>query len=353
LVSTGTQVMAVVKADGYGHGAIEIAAEAVRSGASHLGVATVSEGLQLRAAGVSVPILILGPIDPTEVRTALERRLSLAIGDRRFAELVDRVASGCGLAAARVHLKVDTGMHRFGVAPSDVVAAARSIHAADALAFEGVFTHFADADGVDEAPTAAQAELFEDIVAHLAGEGIRPRMVHAANSAATLRWRRYDYDLVRIGIAVYGLPPARGFPMPPELRPALRVTSSVARVVVLNEGDGVSYGFTYRARHAHRAALVPIGYADGYPRALSNRGWMFVGAARAPVLGRICMDQTVVGLAPAGNVRVGDRVDVIGGSGPSLEEAAEAAGTITYEVAVGLARRMPRTYVRGTHPMDD
>ena len=347
-VSPGTAVMAVVKADGYGHGAIEMARAAMRSGASQLAVATVSEGTALRAAGLTAPVLVLGPIDPSEVREAIEHDLGIAIGDRRFVEVVGQVAASLGASRVSLHLKVDTGMRRFGAMPAEAVEVARAAIALPRLDLEGVFTHFAEADGRDDRATSCQAQEFETVLARLADCDIRPPLVHAANSAAALRWRYYDYNMVRIGIAMYGLPPAPGFAVPDALQPALAVVSKVARVIALEAGDGVSYGSTYRSTAPERAALVPIGYADGYPRALSSRGRMAVGGRPAPVLGRVCMDQTVIGLSGIADVIVGERVDVVGGTAPSVDEIASSLGTISYEVVTGLSRRMPRTYVRGT-----
>ena len=349
LVSPRTAVMAVVKADGYGHGAVEVAREAIEAGARYLAVATVSEGVALRAAGLTASALVLGPIDPSELGQALEHDLALAVGDRHFADQIGRVASSLGRKRVPVHLKIDSGMRRYGALPKEALGIARRIVAHDSLLLQGVFTHFADADGASESTTVQQAAVFDAVRRALSDGGIRPPLVHAANSAAALRWRRYDYEMVRIGIALYGLSPAPGFPMPAALRPALRVVSKVARVIPLAAGDGVSYGHTYRSPGDARAALVPIGYADGYPRGLSNRGRMSVRGKPAPVLGRVCMDQTVIGLEGNEQVAVGEWVDVVGGDGPSLDEMASSLGTISFDVATGLARRMPRTYVRGIH----
>jgi alanine racemase len=353
LVSPGTAIMAVVKADAYGHGAVPVARAALEAGAACLAVATVEEGIGLREAGIAAPVLLLGPVDPSEVPTAVESDLTLAVAGMRFAQLVERVAGAVGRIGLPVHIKVDSGMRRFGALPDEAAAVAAYVARSRSLRLAGIFTHFADADAPEEAYTASQAATFEAVLARLAAEQIRPPLVHAANSAATLRWRAYDYDLVRIGIALYGLPPAPGFAMPAALRPALRVVSRVARVIPLGAGEGVSYGLTYRAEREEEAALVPIGYADGYPRALSNRGWMAVGGRAAPVRGRVCMDQTMIGSPDGSVIRVGDEVEVLGGRGPSLAEVASAIGTIAYEVATGLARRMQRTYEsRGEKPPD-
>jgi alanine racemase len=352
LVSPGTGIVAVVKADGYGHGAIPVSRAALDAGASHLAVATVDEGLALRRAGIEAPVMLLGPIDPSEVGLALEGRLILPVTNRRFAELVRRIAVGLGGSPVDVQIKVDTGMHRFGATPGEAISLATEIERDPSLTLGGIYTHFADADGCDEANTDGQARIFGSVLDRLCALGIRPGLRHAANSAAALRWRQYDFDAVRIGIALYGLPPANEVPLPSELRPALRVVSRVAKVSELAAGEGVSYGLTYRTDEPEVTVLVPIGYADGLPRALSNRGWMGVAGRRAPIRGRVCMDQTVVGVPPGVRVRVGDPIEVMGGGGPSLAEVASLAGTIAYEIAVGLGRRAPRDYVRNGQPVE-
>jgi alanine racemase len=292
---------------------------------------------------------LLGPIDPAEVRPALDGRLTIALASCRFAELVGRVAAEHGGPPVAVQLKIDTGMHRFGVAPADATALAATVCAQPSLMIDGVFTHFADADGPDETPTRRQAAIFESICARLKESGSLLGLRHAANSATALRWRCFDYEAVRIGVAMYGLPPDPARRLPDDLRPALRVVSRIARVSVLPAADGVSYGLTYRAAANETIGLVPIGYADGLPRALSNRGTMGVAGRRAPIRGRVCMDQTVIGLPAEIKASDGIPVEVMGGDGsdgPSLAEVASLTGTIAYEIAVGLSRRLPRVYLR-------
>jgi alanine racemase len=350
LVGDDTAVMAVVKANAYGHGAAMVARAAGAAGAAQLGVATVDEGTALRRAGLLVPILVLGPVDPTEVAPALSARLGLTAVDPAFVSRIEATARRLDPPApVAVHVKVDTGMRRFGGSPEQALAAARRVAASPSLSLAGLFTHFADADGPDPAFTDGQADLLAAVAGRLEEEGIRATVVHAANSAATMASPRYHLGMVRFGIALYGLPAIAGTPLPDGIRPALTLVSRVARIVPLAPGDTVGYGRTYRAEVPERAALIPVGYADGYRRGLSGRGAMRLGGAVAPVLGRVSMDQTVIGVPSGAAVAPGVPVLVAGGTEPptSLAHLAGLLDTIPYEVAAGLTARVPRYYVEG------
>jgi alanine racemase len=347
-----TSVMAVVKANGYGHGATAVARAAVDAGATFLGVATVDEGVQLRDSGLTTPIVVLGPVDESEIEFAIGRGLELTIGDRTFAEsIVDR-SERLGLPhPVGVHVKVDTGMHRFGSKPEAVLDLARFVASQPLLRLRGLATHFAQADEEDEQPTADQAALFARLIDDLASAGISADFAHTANSAATLRSRAYDRDLVRLGIAMYGLNPSSAVPIIAGMRPAMTLISRIRRLSKIEPGEGVSYGAEYRATRSETVALVPIGYADGYRRALSNLGWMSVSGIHCPVRGRICMDQTVIGIPDDSGFEVGDTVIVAGASNdgpvPTLQQLADISGAINYEIASGIERRVPRFYIRG------
>ncbi len=349
LVGPQTALMAVVKANGYGHGAEMVARAAVAAGAEQLAVATVDEGAALRAAGLSAPILVLGPIHTGEIEKALRYDLSLTLCSVAFAGLVERTAHHLHLATqVSCHVKVDTGMHRFGADVEQAVAVAARASASPYLRLDGVFTHFADADAPDESFTIEQATCLDAVLRSLEEQGIRPGIVHAANSAAILRSRRFDYGMVRAGIALYGLSPADSLSLPTPMRPALSIRSTVGRVIELSPGDSVGYGRTYRAAKRERAALVPIGYADGYRRDLSSRAWMGIRGASAPVAGRVSMDQTVVGAPEGLPVRIGDEVVVVGSSGegaPTATELAKLLDTIPYEIVAAVAARVPRYYI--------
>ena len=339
-------VCAVVKANGYGHGAVMVARAALATHASMLAVATVGEAADLRGHDIHAPILILGPIDPSEIERALRLECDVMVGDRAAIDAV--AASGSALAIRpSVHLKVDTGMHRFGCAPGDAVDLARLIDR-HGLRFAGIATHFASADEIDSSPTDAQQHLFLAVVDQVISATTQHPLIHQANSAGTLKGYGKHGALIRLGIAMYGLRPGSGTPLHPAVRPALSVISRLARVHVAHPGDKVSYGGTYCEDHVERLGLVPIGYADGYPRLASSVGWFGRSGHQLPVRGRVCMDQTVVGEVLS-TTTVGDWVGIMGplGGGPTLDDVANWAGTINYEIATSLSPRVTRHYVRG------
>lgn len=351
LAGAETAIMAVVKANAYGHGAIAVARAALIAGATSLAVATFDEGAHLRRAGISAPILVLGPLDESEIPSAIDHELELAVGERWLAEAIAEAAARlASTSPVPIHLKVDTGMHRFGAAPEEAATIAAFVSANPSLCLRGVFTHFACADERDLQPTREQEHRFASVLRELADAGIHPTYIHSANSAATLRSETGGHNLVRLGIGLYGLSPSSDVPIATEMRAAMTIVSRITRVHALLSGDAVSYGATYRATTAERVALVPIGYADGYRRALSNRGEMQVRGRGCPVRGRVCMDQTVIGLPEGLHAAVGDFVIVAGGwsarSAPSLDRMAAWAETINYEIATGIGPRVPRWYVR-------
>jgi alanine racemase len=356
LVPPPTRLMAVVKANGYGHGAAQVARTVLAAGATDLAVGTVEEGAQLRREGIPAPILVLSPVGPAEIALALRLRLTLAVASEEAVQLVASEArAGFFEAPASVHLKIDTGMRRYGCLPEQAPSLVRRISADDHMHLDGIFTHFACADEADERTTADQAERFDAALGTIGREiDLRSVVRHAANSAATLRSRRYDYDMVRLGIALYGADPSPDVPLAPGMRPVMTLLSSIMRVIELSPGDRVSYGGEYAAQRSELAALIPIGYADGYRRGLSNRGWMGLNGARAPVRGRVCMDQTVVGLPELSRASVGDDVVVVGdpnAGAPSWTELADLAETIAYELLTGISLRVPRLYVEGGQVM--
>lgn len=352
IVGPSVGVMAVVKANAYGHGATAVAREAVAAGADQLGVATVDEGVQLRNAGLKAPILVLGPVDDSEIDLAVGRSIELPVASIEFAAAVAEAAEQIGVSSpVPLHLKIDTGMRRFGVEPEGALAVAQFVRNRPELRLRGVFTHFARADEADERPTREQSDLLDAALHQLSAAGIVPEVVHAANSAGMLHSERFHRGAVRIGIALYGLRPGPDMPIAPGMRPAMTIVSRLRRITNLAQGDAVSYGGTYRAAREERVGLVPIGYADGYRRAFSNTGWMNAGGAACRVRGRVSMDQTVIALpGEAGHIEVGDPVVVAGAwpdaSVPSFDDLAEWAGTINYEIATGVSSRVPRVYVR-------
>jgi alanine racemase len=346
---------AVVKADAYGHGAVEVARTALASGASWLAVALAGEGASLRAAGIDAPILVLAEPSPAEwddvVALDLRPTVHRSVAIRGLAE-----AAAAGGATLAVHLKVDTGMHRIGVPPDDALARAAEVTARPALRLEGVWTHCPVADEPGNPFTSAQATRFAAVVDDLSAAGFRPPLVHAANSAAALDHPALRRDLVRCGIAVYGLDPSPALHDRIPLRPALRLAATVTALRTVPAGEAVSYGLRRTFAVDTVVATVPVGYADGLPRRLGEVGGeVLVGGRRRPFAGTITMDQAMVdcgeaGTADADAVAVGDEVVLLGTQGDAevpVAEWAERLGTITYEITCGITRRVPRRHVGG------
>lgn len=345
---TDAQVMAVVKADGYGHGAVPVAQAALRAGAAWCGVARLSEALELRDAGLACPILLLGLTAEAEMEMAVRAGVSMNVWRKGQIEAAAQIARQLDLRA-KLHLKVDTGMSRLGVEPSRASGLARSLTDRAEVQFEGVFTHFARADEDDPAPTDRQAERFQQVLQQLQDEGARPTLVHSANSAATLKRPDLHFDLVRVGIALYGLHPSAETRLPVELRPALTWKTQLSQVKQLPPGRGVSYGHVYTTEKEERIGTLPVGYADGLRRTQDNM--VLVRGLRVPVVGRVCMDQCMVQLDAVPEAEAGEEVVLIGWQGDahiSAEEVAQRWGTINYEVVCGIGKRVPRVYTPAT-----
>ncbi len=351
MVPKTTKVMAVVKADGYGHGAPWIADAALDAGAASLGVATVSEGQELRAFGLTAPIVLLGSIDPSEARLACRAGLQITVADGVLLDAVqDAARNNDVFSPVTVHLKIDTGLRRYGALPEEASALAVRIAADPYLRLAGVFTHFASADEPEDPFTDAQLREFESALSAIRDAGVDCSILHAANSAGIVTGRGAHYGMVRAGIALYGVPPSADVALPSSMLPALRIESRITRIIPIEPGDSVGYNRTFRSKRATRGALIPIGYGDGYRRSLAARGWVAVGCRRAAVLGRVSMDQIVVEVPQGVSAATGDRVHVLGGDpalgAPSVGEIADLTGTNTYEVLVGLRRRIPRVFVK-------
>jgi alanine racemase len=343
----GAELMAVVKADGYGLGDAEIAVAALGAGASRLGVALVEEGLGLRERGVDAPILVLAEFPPGSEKEALERGLTPTVYTDEGLAGVSEAAQALGRPLG-VHLKVDTGMHRVGLwPPEDAPAFAGRILEAG-LELEGLWTHFADSERDDEG-TLEQLARFLATAEALAAAGIAPGILHAANSGATIRFPQTHLDLVRPGAAVYGVDPGGGLAERFGVRPALSWRSAVTMVKRLPAGERVSYGGRYALERDATIATVPVGYDDGYPRQLEGKADVLIGGRRHPVAGTITMDQILVDCGDA-SVAPGDEVVLIGAQGDEripVEELAERAGTIARQITTGIGERVPREYVGG------
>lgn len=341
-----TSLMAIVKADGYGHGAVPVAEACLDAGAAALGVATVREFQQLREAGVDGTILVMGPLGDDELAAALDGGAEIVLWSLPFLRrTID--AAGERQNPLPVHVKIDTGMHRLGLYPRALPEMLDAIENAPEVSLAGVMTHFATADEQDEDFFRFQLRAFEDALQVVLRTGAAP-VFHCANSAATMRYPESHFDMVRCGIALYGLSPFQGDADAEGLRPALRWTSYVAGVKRLTEGDSVGYGRTWQAPRNTNIALVPCGYGDGVSRRLSNRGEVLISGRRLPIVGRISMDMLTVDLGPVTDARPGDEVVLIGSEGEeiiSAEDMAALLDTINYEITCDITARVPRRYL--------
>ncbi|MEJ5359295.1 MAG: alanine racemase [Desulfobacterales bacterium] len=359
-VSPGTRFMAVVKADAYGHGAAAVARVAIDHGASWLGVARLHEAIALRRAGIEVPILVFGGTPPAEAEGLAALEVRQAVGSLEAARALAAAASARGVRV-RVHVKIDTGMGRLGFVPDALsrpgaprpagerlIAAIEELLRLPGLEPEGVFTHFASADQADLSSAERQLALFLELLEALRARGVAFPLRHAANSAGLLRLPEAHLDLVRAGIALYGIAPSAEFDLPVTLVPAMTLRAAVLQVKEVPAGFAVSYGGTWRAPAPTRIATLAAGYADGYPRLLSSRGRVLYRGASLPVAGRVCMDLTMVDAGAAPGIQAGDEVVLFGRDGASalpVEEVASAAGTIPYEILCGVSARVPRVYL--------
>ena len=348
-IAAPAEVMAVLKADAYGHGAVRVSRLAVQHGAAMLGVAVLGEAATLRERGITAPILVLGYTPAWQARDVVRVDVAVSLYSMDVAQALSRAARALDRQPARVHIKVDTGMHRLGLAPEEVAPFARQVAQLPGVQIEGVFTHFAAADDADPSYTLTQLARFREVLSQWEDAGLtRPRYVHAANSAATLRFPEARFNLVRTGIALYGLHPSADAPCPPGFRAALALKTQLAQVKDIGVGEPVSYGCTWVAARPSRIGVLPIGYADGFRRAPANWGEVLVRGRRAPLLGRVCMDMCMVDLTDVPGARVGDEVVLIGEQGGdrlTAEDVAARLGTINYEVVSQILARVPREIV--------
>ncbi|MGH7428484.1 MAG: alanine racemase [Candidatus Methylomirabilaceae bacterium] len=347
LLPPSTLLMSVVKANGYGHGIDAVARAALSAGASWLAVATVGEGMHLRRQGLDAPILVFGPaISKEEVEAVVLHRLEPTICTleqaRRFSE--------AGLGEIQVHVKVDTGMSRLGATSDDARGLVQALRESRNLTVRGLYSHFATADSPDPTMAHHQIQRFRELVHNLESHGARPALVHLANSAATLGISGAHLDLVRIGLAQYGIYPAPHLRGTVALHPALAVRARIIFVKTVPDGTGVSYGHTFRTGRPTRLATVAAGYADGVPRALSNRIDLLVRGRRVRQVGTITMDQCLIDVTDVPETAEGDTVTLLGQDGPEAigaGEWAERLGTIPYEILTAFSPRLPRIYRHG------
>jgi alanine racemase len=346
-LSAQTALLAVIKADGYGHGAIPVAQTALQAGAQWLGVACVDEGIALRRAGIDAPILVMGYAAPDELVTAMRHDLTLTLGTAAQTEALTTAAQHSG-GRIHVHLKIDSGMGRFGILPHQIREVALALRQTPQIAVDGCFTHLARGEEDPALATDQQLNIFEEALQELRRWGVEPPLLHAANSGAVLTAPHAHFHLVRCGLLLYGYrPDARAFPTL-NLQPVMEVRSALVRVERLPRGARLGYGHAHVLTQEATIGLVPIGYADGLQRRLSGRGFLVAGGRRVPIVGRISMDQCMVDLSEAPAAREGDPVAILGtqsGAAVWAEDLAQWAETVAYEILCGITPRVPRRYI--------
>lgn len=349
LTPEGTGAVAVVKADGYGHGDVAVA-KAVYYKVCMYAVATLDEAVNLRENGIDKPILILGFVNVDEYETLVRNEVTATVFDYETAAELDEVAGRLGMKAL-CHIKVDTGMRRIGLEPDKSgVEIVKNIKKLGNLDVQGIFTHFATSDEADKSKSERQLHKFNSFVDMLKDEGITFQYVHCANSAAVIDMPDTYKDMVRLGIAMYGMYPSTEVDMERvQLKPALKLMSHVTYVKEVPEGEEVSYGGTFVTKRPSVIATVAVGYGDGYPRALSSKGYVLINEKKAPIIGRVCMDQMMVDVTDIEGVGRDSLVTLIGRDGDeeiTVEEIAALAGTFNYEFVCNLNKRIPRNYYK-------
>jgi alanine racemase len=347
-ITPKVDLMVVVKSNAYGHGMVEIAQEAVRAGADALAVFTVDEGLLLRKSHIRKPILVFGPFDESDAYSAVMKNLTLTVWDRGTARNLSKAAIRAKKRAA-VHLKVNTGMNRLGVEADEAMEFVQYLKRLPKLDLEGIYSHFASAGSTNKAYTFQQLGIFQDLLIKLDREGLKPKIAHIANSAAALEVPSSHLSMVRSGIAVYGLFSNSRLSNYFDLKPVLEFKTTIVEMRKLPGGQKISYDGTYTTSKPTMIAVVPVGYAHGYDFRFSNRGKMLVAGQRVAVIGRVCMEMTMLDVTDIPEAKVGDEVVVLGQQNGQNITAGELAGyldTINYEIVSKLPDRLERIYVR-------
>ena len=347
----GVRLLAVVKADGYGHGAYQTAVTALKNGAEFLAVAFVDEAIELRRKGIDAPILILGNSTDDAIDEIVDANITATVSDITFARKLSEAAVKRG-KTARIHIKIDTGMSRIGfLADNDANRSCScdeilKIAKLPNLEIEGMFTHFASSDEPDGGYTQMQYDRFMSINEELEKNGLHIPIKHACNSAGIVRFPHMQLDMVRAGIIIYGMYPSRNFDKALiDLIPAMTFKSRITQIKDYDKGTCLSYGMTHTLEEKSRIATVSVGYADGYRRNLSGKAKIFVNGKDVEQLGRICMDQCMIDVTKVNNINVGDEVTLFGTTGVSVDCIAELLDTINYEVTCGISKRVPRIYI--------
>lgn len=343
-----TKIMAVVKADAYGHGAFQVADKALREGADWLAVALLDEALELREKGITAPILVLSSFPARGITWALQQDIAMTVYQIELLEEIIRQAEAAG-KKARIHIKLDTGMGRIGIRQKEKLREFAARCHTKWIEVEGVFTHFATADEADRTYTMEQMARYEEMVACLEEENISPALLYTNNSAAAMFYPHKSRHIIRLGISLYGQYPSSYMKTTGmKLRPAFQWKARLSHVKQVPAGTKISYGSTHITEKDAVIATIPVGYADGYNRQLSNRGEVLVHGQRAPIVGRVCMDQFMVDVTGIENAAVGDKAVLIGCQGDeeiTADEMAEWLSTINYEITCMVSRRVPRVYI--------
>ena len=342
-LAAGVKLCAVVKANAYGHGAVAAARVALEEGAEYLAVATLSEGIELRQAGFTTPILVLGLVMPEDAKDVVDYDLTQVVCELSLAKALSEEAQR-QQKKARIHLKVDTGMGRIGVRPEEIGELAAKIAELPGLVIEGMFSHFATADSKDKTYTKQQLAAFKDAIAAVEGRGIKLSLKHIAESAAILEIPEAHFDMVRAGVIQYGMWPSEEVTHPIDLQPVMSLKAKVVWVKTLQPGESIGYGRQFTAKRESRIATLPIGYADGYIRAYGQEGFVEIHGQKAPIAGRVCMDQVMVDVTDIPDVQIGDEVTLFGSDSLTIDEVARWGNTINYEVPCLLSARVPRIY---------
>lgn len=341
-------ILGVVKANAYGHGAVEVSNALLHAGVHGLGVATLAEGLQLRKANIRAPILVMGALSPDEGAEAISTQLTPVLYDSDQAAALAAVVESSNALPCGIHLKIDTGMGRMGIGPGQVSQLLQSDHFQRCFRLEGIMTHFADADNQNPTYTQEQIERFQNVLTTIETFTPPAPIIHAANSAAILLHPPSHFSAVRPGIMLYGYHTLAAPPQDLVLKPVMSLTTRVAQIRFLKKGESVSYNQTFTAKKPTRVAVLPVGYADGYNRLLSNRGHVLIQGQQAPIVGRVCMDMTMAEVTDIPDVHPGEAVVLIGHQGTQRITAGDLAtmlGTIPYEVLCAIGPRVPRMYL--------
>ncbi len=338
--------MAVVKANAYGHGAVEIAQTLIHHGVVRLAVFSIEEGIALRQAGITVSIIILGPIFREQLEDLFAYRLTPVVSDPSILTALGQCAAN-GSSPYPIHLKIETGMGRLGLTQNELEIILAKHTFPSSLRLEGLMSHLADSDGLDPDSTNQQINRFERAITAIRKEGFSVPMIHLSNSAGIVRFPSAHYSLVRPGIMLYGYHTMPHTVQAPDLKPVLSLTTRIAQLRLIQPGETVSYNRTFMAKRPTQIAVLPIGYSDGLNRQLSNRGHVLVRERRAPIVGRVCMDMVMIDVTMIPSVTVGDEVVLIGQQGNeriTADNLAEWAGTISYEVLCAISPQIPRLY---------